>query len=327
MGDSQPQTSNVPDIIYPVGKILDLKIASPRYPAHWMSVRQVKINHQQLPWTLSCGMVVEAVPAPLGEAQHNVQFLKLFDRRGAEQLREENGLDSWTETVDLALLEGLKSGVVQKFMQNLRTVPNFLEDTEDDWDVAENETYLITKLRKSYDSEIDTYARLQDCQGVCIPRLLDVVCVNKCSPPKARLNRMQETFFQPTGLLLEYLPGFTLSDMINKVPRSLWQSIVDRAIEIVNIISDHGVLNEDVRPDNFIIVPKDGTYQVFMIDFGMCKLRRDDESDAEWGRKKWDEDEAGAVGVIMQTRLKKVGFDLQFDYSPKYLEWAPGEDD
>lgn len=41
----------------------------------------------------------------------------------------------------------------------------------------------------------------------------------------------------------------------------------------------------------------------------------------------WDEDEAGAVGLIMQTRLKKVGFDLQFDYSPKYLEWPPGEDD
>ncbi|CEI39751.1 hypothetical protein FVEN_g2029 [Fusarium venenatum] len=115
--------------------------------------------------------------------------------------------------------------------------------------------------------------------------------------------------------------------MIDKAPRSSWQNIVDRAIEIVHIISDHNVLNDDVRPDNFMIVPNNGTYEVFMIVFGLCRVRRPGESDAEWGLEKWEANEERSLGSVIQKMLSKVRFELRYEFSERHIEWAEGEDE
>lgn len=66
-------------------------------------------------------------------------------------------------------------------------------------------------------------------------------------------------------------------------------------------------------------------YRVFMIDLAQCTLRREDESDMDWGRAKWTQDEEGAVGFVMKRRLGKLGFELVFNHSQRYLEFAERE--
>ncbi|KAG9494727.1 hypothetical protein J7337_013866 [Fusarium musae] len=321
--------SNTPDLDYPIGKIIHLKISTSNQE---QTELHVKIKEQKRPWTLSCGMIVEfqdtADSQTISETLRNQSeaFLKMFDQRFAEQIRQDNGIDTWSADIEQEFLGALTSGKAEEFLYKLQNVPNFQRDTEDDWDAAENEIYLAAELRKCFTSEVATYNRLKEYQGKIIPRFLASAVLDVPSSNVAPTIQQQE-LYKKQGILLQYLPGFSLSTMADNAPESSWQAIVDQAIQIVHVLGDHGILNADVRPDNFIVVPKDDTYQVFMIDFGQCRFRREDESDAEWGRAKWRQDEEGAVGYVMKSRLKKVGFELNFEPSWRYLAWAPGEDD
>ncbi|CAI4215955.1 unnamed protein product [Parascedosporium putredinis] len=108
----------------------------------------------------------------------------------------------------------------------------------------------------------------------------------------------------------------------------LSEGIVDQAVAIVQVVGDHNILNRDVRPDNFIIEQnRSGSYRVFMIDFGLARLRGRDESDRDWGKAKLNRDEEGAVGLVMKKRLAREGFELRFEKSDRYMEWAGGDDE
>ncbi|KAF2796859.1 hypothetical protein K505DRAFT_236734, partial [Melanomma pulvis-pyrius CBS 109.77] len=132
-----------------------------------------------------------------------------------------------------------------------------------------------------------------------------------------------------SGILIELIEGFTLAGLSpSTTPGPSCQSIVDQAIANVHILSDNAVLNEDVRASNILVSPKlNGGYRVCAIDFAQCRIRGKDESDLEWGRAKWTQDEEGAVGLVMQKRLAKQGFELKFEHSMRYLEWAEREED
>jgi hypothetical protein len=352
-GPSEPTRTNPH---YAVDKILRFKVKSLSKSDNEATTIQVKIKKQQRPWTLSCGMIVEIHQAPENFPSLSTGdevFLKMFDRRFTEQLRDDNGIKPWCEDFEQEFSRGLASGKVEEFLKQLLTVPNFKDDTEEDWDNAENEAYLISELHKYFDSETATYARLQQYQGQVIPRLLASVTLDETTatsrlglgheaqmiphllasmvlddtPSIVGFSTQQRKLNEHKGILLQYLPGYSLSEMIDNAPRTSWQGIVDQAIQKVHLFGDHNILNKDVRPANFMVVPKNGTYSVFMIDFGQCRFRRKDETDAEWGRAKWGEDEEGAVALIMRLRLKRVGFKLQYEHSLRYLEWAPGEFD
>lgn len=95
---------------------------------------------------------------------------------------------------------------------------------------------------------------------------------------------------------------------------------MDQAIKTVHVIDSKDILNDDVRLENFMVVPKpDKTYQVFMIDLGQCRTRRADEKDSRWKRAKGMVDEEGAVGTVMQNILKRHNFELYFERSRKYI--------
>ncbi|KAF5695720.1 hypothetical protein FMUND_15829 [Fusarium mundagurra] len=315
MAASNTDESNIPNLVYPIGKIIHLKIST---SSQEQTALHVKIKQQTRPWTLSCGMIVELKDTGDSETifetlrNQSEAFLKMFDRRFAEQIRQDNGIDTWSGDMEQEFLTALASGKAEEFLRKLQAIPNFQRDTEDEWDTAENEVYLATELRKCFTSEIATYARLKEYQGKIIPRFLASVVLDVPSSNVALTTQQQELYKQQ-GILLQYLPGFSLSNIVDNAPEASWQAIVDQAIQIVHVLGDHGILNADVRPDNFIVVPKDDTYQVFMIDFGQCRFRRENESDAEWGRAKWRQDEEGAVGHVMKSRLKKVGFELNFE--------------
>jgi hypothetical protein len=260
-------------------------------------------------------------------------ILKLYDRRFAAQLRKDQTNDPWTTDRESAYIDFVRSGRAQDFLDKLRNDDNF-EEPEEGWDIAENETYLHDLCIDMFKTETIVYTKLRSYQGTRIPRLFAPVTLRikslhlengvDSAPPDSEL-------FQVHGILLGLIPGFTLAQLDeDKAPRTSWQAIVDQAIQTVHILSDHNILNGDIRTSNILITPDadaQGGYRVIMIDFAQCRFRGEDESDLKWGRAKWSQDEEGAIGLVMKARLKKFGFNLKYEGSMRYLECAEGEGD
>lgn len=297
---------------------------------------QVVVNIQKplQPWTLSCGMIVEILGSPgtngdNGNSAAQTVFLKLYDWRFATQLRDDNGIDPWTEEFGSEYAKMVMRGEVDGFVEKLSD-EEFREATEEDWDAGQNEASLTQEMLKIYRAETSAYERLNDIQGQMVPRFFGALEMD-ITPDGITPNEQQRQHFQIKGILLEYVPGFSLSDLVSNVPPEACQGIVDQGIRIVHALSDRDVLNTDVRPSNFI-VSRSGDddqamdYRLVMIDFGQSRLRREDESDPEWGRVKWQQDEEGAVGLVMQHRLKKLGIEISYVNSYRYLEFAEREE-
>lgn len=275
-------------------------------------------------------MEVDALQPTAGPAR---AILKLYDRRFAAQLRKDKTIDPWTTDHESAYIDFVYSSRAQGFLDKLRNDDDF-EEPKEGWDIAENETYLHDLCIDMFKVETTVYTRLQSHQGARIPRLLMPVTLSikplylengvDSAPPDSEL-------FQVNGILLELIPGFTLAQLDEcKAPRTSWQAIIDQAIQTVHVLSDHNILNGDIRASNILITQDakaQGGYRVIMIDFAQCRFRGEDESDLKWGRAKWSQDEEGAIGAVMKARLKKIGFNLKYKRSMRYLEWAEREED
>jgi serine/threonine protein kinase len=309
---------------YRVDQILTLNVLAEH--GNTLSSSQIRVQVRQLhsPRTLSCPMIVDI----LDEGQSPKKaFLKLYDRRFADQLREDFGIDPWTKDVEEAYVRSVQSGAISRFLHNLRTIENYLEDTGEDWDDAQNEAFLADELLRLYKAETTTYNALLNYQGHLVPRLFAAVDLN-LTPSNVEEPSQREDLdhFHVKGILLEYVEGFSLSDIHDHSPRSAWQNIVDQATAIVNVLGDQNILNKDVRPENFMVSTKgDDKYQVYMIDFGQSRLRGKDETESEWGRDKCSQDEEGAVGFVMKKKLKSHGFELHYEPCTRYAEWAERE--
>ncbi|KAI8665973.1 hypothetical protein NCS57_00820600 [Fusarium keratoplasticum] len=279
-------------------------------------------------------MVVEILPdsaRQLGLDEGTQAFLKLFDRRFAHSLRKCERVDPWSADIEEEFLHKLKSGDLQDFLGRLQAEEDSEDseedDDEDNWDAAENEAFLADMMLNYFRAEVSTYSALRKHQGDLIPRLFTQVTLQVVQP-NTSLDEQQQDICLVKGILLEYLEGFALSSLKESAPRSSWQNIVDEAIRIAHVLGDNNILNTDARPDNMMAVPRgNGEYRVCMIDFGHCRMRREGEPDQDWGRAKWFQDEEGAIGVVMRGSLAKVGFQLHYEDSGRYLEWAHDEDD
>ena len=311
---------------YDVGDILTLNILPERVSAS--QELQVRVRQLQLPRTLSCGMVVDILDGCSQGIQPTTAFLKLFDRRFADQLRDDNTIEPWEKDMEESYIEFVQSGEVLDFLDNLRHVKDFQEDTEDDWDEGQEEACLTYKMLELYTTEVGIYNELRRYQGSRIPRLYAAVNLDLTPPNVQGEVSRPEELFQVKGILLQYIEGFSLSDLPDRAPQSSWQNIVDQALSIVHVLGDNNILNKDVRPGNFMVSPKgDGEYQVFMIDFALCRFRGEGESDFNWGRAKYSMDEEGRVGQVMKGRLGEHGFELNYKKSMRYFEWAKKEGD
>ncbi|KAM0546432.1 hypothetical protein ACHAPJ_010899 [Fusarium lateritium] len=318
---------------YPVGSILCLNVTSDAQTTQDHPKRYVRVKRQFRPYTASCGLVVEMLDdtgqkeAGNDSKPRREAFLKLYDWRFAEELRKNNSTKQpWSKAIEHKYLTGLVSGKVQKFIYWLNDDGSSDESSrrsEDEWEPEEDEAYVYSKIIETYEAEVATYNRLGKYQGDVIPSFLGQVTLD-ISSENFTLNEQQRTFYHVKGILLEYLPGFNLKEIWEKAPRTSWQDIVDQAVRTVHILGDNDVLNPDVRPENFVVVPTEQEkYRVCMIDFGQCRFRGKDESDAEWGREKCQKGEEDAVGGHMQARLGQIyGFELNYEPSGRYSEWA-----
>lgn len=318
---------------------------------------QVRIKKPHQPWTLSCGMIVEIlngldgdhedhskeendtsddrngdaeVDGNVGKTAPQTAFLKMYDWRFSAQLRSDNGIEPWREEFSREYAEMVRRGEVEGFVEKLSDY-DWREETEEDWDEGKNEASIAHESDKMYRAEKSVYDRLGDIQGKMIPRFFGAVEMD-VTPEGIALNEQQQRLLQVKGILLEYIPGFSLSKLAENVPPEACQGIVDQGIQIVYALNDHEVLNRDVRPDNFIVRMIKSSdevgaaeYQVVMIDFGQSRLRGEEETDFAWGRNKWTQDEEGAVGMLMRHRLRKVGIEITYKPSYRYVEFAERE--
>ena len=300
---------------YSVGETLSLSALPYKGDLTSPTIR-VRIRELRTP-SVACAMVVDVDGSPGTSA-----FLKLYDRRYSWASRRDNGIDPWVPQFEEAYIRSVQTGTAHQFLHKLVRVENFRRETEDDWEDWECEAFLADECHQTFLYEAAAYDALRKHQGKAIPRLLAAVDLN-LTPPGVEDHEL----FHAKGLLLEYVDGFDLSELPDHAPRSAWQAIVDDAIAAVHLLGDHDILDEDRHLKNFIVSPKpDGKLQVFMIDFGCCKFKGTDESDRAWGKAKLTENEEGAVGAVMKKRLAKIGFDLRYERSSRYMEWAGGND-
>ena len=287
---------------YEEGKTLILSVTEGVPPTkHTIKLRILRLIQ---PNTLSCVMEVDVleVSGSTKPAKHSI--LKLYDWRYATQLRQDYGVDQWDPYHEDIYRTFVEEGGAKEFV-------SFLEDdtSVDDqpWDTARNETFLFDHCRDLHSCEVEAYRRLEDLQGRHVPRFFADVRLNAFTTPNA--------FFEVRGILLEFISGYSLADLAVHAPQSSWQRICDETICTVNLISDHGILNEDVKPRNVLIRRRDKFSEcaVVVIDFAMCRFRETGQSEAAWKHEKWRQDEEGAIGYVMAHKLKGA-----VEYRPSY---------
>ncbi|KAL9124525.1 MAG: hypothetical protein Q9217_006150 [Psora testacea] len=239
-------------------------------------------------------------------AKHSM--LKLYDWRYATQLRQDHKIGRWTPYHVDTYRAFVENGGAAKFVSALEDT-NSIDDQP--WDTAHNEAFLFDYCRDLYSCEVKAYNRLKDLQGKHVPRLLADVRFNAFPT--------QNAFFEVPGILLELVKGYSLADLTKFALQSSWQRICDDAVRTINLISDYGILNEDVKPRNILIRTYDdlSEYEIVVVDFAQCRFREIGQPEAAWKHEKWRQDEEGAIGYVMAQKLKGA-----FKYKPSGGRYA-----
>jgi len=275
------------------------------------------------PITISPVLKVAVATESLSITFPSTLVLKVYDRRYAKDLRAFHDASELSAESEEALRVWMSSG-------------SGLQRTLDEWDkkfraddeldiepsAQETEAYLTALLTSYYENEVRVYERMAPMQGNEIPRFFGCARLIDKSD-NAQLGQTVVT--EVPGILLEYVAGTRLDEVsIDALSQALYQ----KCVNIVLAFGDRGVLNQDVRLENFIVpsspeVLSSGSgyhsRDVVMIDFAQTRLRGEDEDDEQWKREKWSADEEGAIGYALQ---KKYGW----DYKPTYRYMVPAED-
>lgn len=206
--------------------------------------------------------------------------LKLFDRRFAAQLRKDDKLDPWTPEIERQYHDFILDGSASEFITRLNTDGKMAEEEGHTWNDPQNEAYLHDHMQDLYETEVEAFHTVTDIQGKDIPQLF--ACLTVPSSSSAQESSISK-YIDVSGVLLQYIDGFLLTDIAAHAPREVWQSVCDEAIQIVNRIGDRGILNEDVKMRNFIVQENPGRkFKGFMIDFALCNFRSEYEDETDW---------------------------------------------
>ncbi|KAK8109304.1 serine threonine kinase fnkB [Apiospora sp. TS-2023a] len=296
------------------------------------------------PSTLSIVVVVELLDQNQGQKQKQDAHaaaasapqvvLKVYDRQFAPELREFKGTAGTTshetEAQYRAFLQ--RPGAMSQFLADHGEHGQWAYETDEEWTTPRREAYFHAESAKMHACELQVYDRLVELQGVHVPTLLADVRLASQGPAPAELEEQEmEELVEHTELravLLEYIPGFPLHDLVTEAPESDWAVIGDQAIEAVRKIIDYDFINFDYMPRNTLVVRRQNrggdnsdniehssspssssassssSYQVFYLDFAQCRFRDpSSESDEVWRETKRQRDEEGAVGYLLAGRI------------------------
>ncbi|KAK0254915.1 hypothetical protein LTR01_007865 [Friedmanniomyces endolithicus] len=316
-------TQEIPKSPYNEENILSIKLHKEE-----TITADVKILEQHGPSTYSTVLSVSVPGLLLGSTEPFVKaVLKVYDRRYAEELRQEHKVGPWCPAKERCYAEALASGRAAEFMWLLNTNDD-VETPAEPWDEAQNEVLIQSWSNDLYNNEIRAYACLESLQGRQIPRFLSMVTVSRTPFAHVEGCGVDDNAFDIRGVLIEYIPGPSLENLAEQVPPEHWQYCVDQAVQIVRTYAHLPILNMDVKTRNVIVSPAAAGWdhaRVVMIDFGLCRFRDSDESDAEWRFEKWVQDEEGAIGVVMRSRLKGRGSEITYAPSRRWHEHSDNE--
>lgn len=268
-------------------------------------------------------------------------FLKFFDRRfGGDRRKQPHN-----QQAEAVWLDSLRSGFAQSYLDDLQEADDRVrkarfeeeddDDSEDESEESEesedddeykqqqiHEATIYYHAQESYKNEVRAYGQLASLQGKCIPRFIDTV-IDDSVPAPADL---PATYFQVPGILIEYIPGFTLRDLHLAIPDSpnIWQGIVEEAIEMVKQVNAAGLVHDDCQLRNVIISETSrGKFQSYLIDFAQCSFRDDftdtdnDEDMRGWKFRVHCTDNHGAIMCLSTMRIKReASYRLKFQ-----IEW------
>ncbi|KAM5534805.1 hypothetical protein V8D89_011521 [Ganoderma adspersum] len=289
------------------------------------------------PFTLSPVLLVSL--AQLSPTSHDepslptTAILKLYDRRCLKNTRDDFDEGApWSLDKEREYRQYLEDVAEGSIARGEFASQTFMWDSE--VSDGEFEAYLEYLAQKIFNAERTAYERLHTLQGKKIPKLYGVV-EHEITIPNARGDGSSITEIVP-GLLLEYIPGPTLRQLVATwkvreppLPNEVLTTLCEEAVRVVDRVSDFDVLNEDVRIDNFLIrepfVDSTSSAQVVedavvLIDLGQSRLRREDESEDDWTKAKWSQDETGAAGFVVLGLVREfVGQDVwSYERSLRY---------
>ena len=313
--------------LYNAGNIIYLNVLEMGKPValHHTSFPLIKVQVLRViqPVTLSIVLVVRVLPLDNGEVfgldllQSRNYILKLYDPRFSTGMRDEFKFPHWSPGREKALSEFIRMGKVPAFLSAINDDWIFQKG---DWNDAQEEAFLADYCSQMHRSETTAYQRLEHLQGDCIPtmyanvKLLDGGCYGTNDTIAAQdgeqIKKASSSSLEIKGILIEHVDGFLLDDLAEYAPESSWAEICEQAIAIVNKISDCDLMNKDTRPTNVLVSDSDSKTnrgsRVVVIDFALSVLREQGKSDEQWREQKRIQDEEGAIGYVMEMKLKKT---------------------
>ncbi|CAA7271854.1 unnamed protein product [Cyclocybe aegerita] len=335
---------------------------------------------QTLSTTLSCVLLVDvsdgyrlptlspvtSTPLPLTSKA----VLKLYDRRFSAGLREDYDAAIWTPQIErkhrkfMAIPEDVRfacsandeddswrycssdEGSNSKSKRKKSTnMARKKQVSSERWSSGHREAYMEQVVQKLYRTEVAIYRELRKLQGQDVPFIYGTVYLRE-------VGRRSLGKLEVRGVLMQYIdPSFSLRDIPERIPdQTQWQEVGEAAVKVVQIVGDYGILNDDVRLDNILVVPtsreEDGEqddadsedqpecstqrFKTVMIDFGIARTQRKDETDDEFRRERRRCDEEGAVGYVLEKHLMKAKQSSDcphFKYRPSHRLDRPWDND
>jgi serine/threonine protein kinase len=232
--------------------------------------------------------------------------LKVYDRQYSPQLREFKDTGPATSASKEEFSRFVCGGSMPQFLEEYEQSGPWSSWAHGEWDAAKREAYFYARSTQSHEVELEIYDRLIEMQGIHVPTILADV---RLAPQhgKTGTDESLTLYTEVRAILMEYIPGFPLSDIVTEVPESDWAPICDQAIDVIMRITDNNFINFDVKPRNIIVRRSEAdSYQVFYLDFGECGFRDTSDSDEMWRERKRQKDEEGAVGYIMMNYISRA---------------------
>jgi hypothetical protein len=127
------------------------------------------------------------------------------------------------------------------------------------------ENWYLYDVERLFSTETKAYTVLQNLQGHCIPTFYGETEFDKNSPQESGIDTCVR------GILIEFLNGLSLEEIeIDSQVAIANPQIGQRILDIFTKVTELGILQNDVRPANVIIL-NDG--RVFLIDFAQAIFR------------------------------------------------------
>ena len=283
------------------------------------------------PRTMSCGMLVQVREPRLPPRQ---AFLKVFDRRLSPDFRDlfsGGECQPWSPQVEEEYMKVLREEgmpVGRKHYEEDMTADKWMKMT-----AVQKEHVFQQRMRKIHHDEREAYRRLEKHQGIHVPTLYASVYLGWHPPDTGdeATNAVYGNLLEMRGLLMEYISGWELLSVPSNLSYRGASRLFEQAVDIIRMIGAHGVLNYDVKLDNFMVTfdPRSGSNRVVMIDLGFCHFRHPAFTAVEWAKLKalaWEGEMNQMCDEARELVKKRFKNDINLDCRSEYGFVVSGKD-